>query len=86
MPSKQEDELRKKIGDQLDGYAFAKVQDKETAIDEIMQLLTKDCNKRVREARITALTDVDNLNLLNDSDEWHRFYMDELATLKSQED
>lgn len=33
------------------------------------------------EGRIKALTDVDNLNLLNDSDVWHKFYLAEIAKL-----
>lgn len=32
-----------------------------------------------RVARIKALTDVDNLNLLNDSDEWHEYYLAQLS-------
>lgn len=49
------------------------------------QVLTQLLQDAESVSRIRTLTDVDDLNLLNDSDVWHDFYLSEVEQYKKAE-
>jgi len=60
-----------------------KITPKKIAVDNLVKLFATHMQQATTESRITTLTDVDNLNLLNDSDAWHDFYLQEVAKLRN---